>query len=181
MSYNSQAAKDNKHNLVVAKHTINRNDRNALTAIALEANENLAKETCTVLVDKDYHNGREITQCKDNNIVTIVAHPDTGQSNENDTYPNYLVAKFKYSKQTDTYLCPGGETLKTTRRWHKKTREKDSYQFKKYQTPASKTCPVKHLCTSRTDEREINRSAYADAVEENNQRYQENQQLHRKR
>jgi hypothetical protein len=37
ISYNIQAAVDNKHNLVVATHTINRNDLNALSAIALEA------------------------------------------------------------------------------------------------------------------------------------------------
>ncbi|MFD2907217.1 IS1182 family transposase, partial [Flavobacterium ardleyense] len=93
-------------------------DRNALTAIALEAKENLAIETCTVLVDKGYHNGREITHCKDNNIVTIVAHPDPRKSNENGIQPAYLVAKFKYDKQTDTYICPQGATLKTTGRWH---------------------------------------------------------------
>jgi hypothetical protein len=39
ISYNIQAAVDNKHNLVVATHTINRNDLNK--AIALEAKENL--------------------------------------------------------------------------------------------------------------------------------------------
>ncbi|WP_244533956.1 transposase, partial [Flavobacterium micromati] len=63
ISYNVQAAVDNKHNLVVATHTINRNDRNALAAIAIEAKENLNVETYTALVDKGYHNGREITQC----------------------------------------------------------------------------------------------------------------------
>jgi hypothetical protein len=41
VSYNIQAAVDNKHNLVVATHTINRNDLNALGAIALEAKQNL--------------------------------------------------------------------------------------------------------------------------------------------
>ncbi|WP_233264572.1 MULTISPECIES: hypothetical protein [unclassified Flavobacterium] len=35
ISYNIQAAVDDKHNLVVATHTINRNDKNALSAIAL--------------------------------------------------------------------------------------------------------------------------------------------------
>jgi hypothetical protein len=54
ISYNIQAAVDNKHNLVVATHTINRNDLNALGAIALEAKENLEVETLTVLVDKGY-------------------------------------------------------------------------------------------------------------------------------
>ena len=181
VSYNIQAAVDAKHNLVVATHTINRNDRNALTAIALEAKENLAIETYTALVDKGYHNGREITQCKDNNITTIVAHPEQGKSNENGTQPDYLVSKFKYNKEDDSYTCPQGENLKTTGSWHKKTKEKDSYQFKKYRTSACKECPVKALCTSRAGGREIDRSEYADAVEENNKRYQENQQLYRKR
>ena len=181
VSYNIQAAVDDKHNLVVATHTINRNDRNALAAIALEAKENLAVETFTALVDKGYHNGCEITQCKEDNITTIVAHPEQGKSNENGTQPDYLVAKFKYNAADDTYTCPQGETLKTTGSWHKKSRDKDSYQFKKYRTPACKDCPVKHLCTSRKGGREIDRSEYADAVEENNKRYQENQQLYRKR
>src|SRR5690606_32945980 len=39
VSYNIQAAVDDKHNLVVATHTINRNDKNALSAIAIEAQE----------------------------------------------------------------------------------------------------------------------------------------------
>ena len=181
VSYNIQAAVDNKHNLIVATHTINRNDRNALAAIAIEAKENLKIETYTALVDKGYHNGREITLCKEHNITTIVAQPAQGKSNENGTQPDYFVSNFKYDKENDTYTCPQGETLKTTGRWHKKTRDKDSYEFKKYRTPACKECPVKHLCTSRTGGREIDRSQYADAVEENNKRYQENPQLYRKR
>ncbi|PKB15281.1 IS1182 family transposase [Flavobacterium sp. 5] len=181
VSYNIQAAVDAKHNLVVATHTINRNDRNALTAIVLEAKENLSVETFTVLVDKGYHNGREITQCKNEKINTIVAHPEQGRSNENGTLPDYLVSKFKYNKDDDSYTCPQGVSLKTTGSWHKKSNEKDSYQFKKYRTSACKECLVKSLCTNRKDGREIDRSQYADAVEENNKRYQENQQLYRKR
>ena len=181
VSYNIQAAVDAKYNLVAATHTINRNDRNALSAIALETKENLAVETFTILVDKGYHNGREIAQCKQANITTIVAHQEQGKSNENGTQPDYFVSKFKYDKASDTYTCPEEQTLKTTGRWHKKTREKDSYEFRKYRTPACKECPVKHLCTSRKGGREIDRSQYGDAVEENNKRYQENQQLYRKR
>ena len=183
ISYNIQAAVDNKHNLVVATHTINRNDLNALGTIALEAKENLGLETFTVLVDKGYHNGREIAQCINHNITTIVAHPTPGTSKESVTQPDYLVAKFIYNKDDDTYTCPQGETLKTTGRWHKKSgrTEQSGYQFRKYRTPACKTCPVKHLCTARPAGREIDRSEYASAVEENNKRYQENPQLYRKR
>jgi transposase len=183
ISYNIQAAVDNKHNLVVATHTINRNDLNALSAIALEAKENLGVDTFTALVDKGYHNGREISQCKDNNITTIVAHPTPGTSKESATQPDYLVAKFIYNKVDDSYICPQGETLQTTGRWHKKTgrTEQSGYQFKKYRTSACKECPVKRLCTARPAGREIDRSEYANAVEENNQRYRENPQLYRTR
>lgn len=181
VSYNIQAAVDDKHSLVVATHTINRNDRNALTAIALEAKANLGVETYTALVDKGYHNGREITQCKQEQISTIVAYPTLVQTNENGTTRDYLVANFSYDGATDSYLCPEGHLLKTTGKWHRKSREKESYNFKKYRSPACKDCPVKTLCTSRTGGREIDRSEYAVAVEENNQRYRENQQLYRRR
>lgn len=183
VSYNIQAAVDDKHNLVVATHSINRNDRNALSSIALEVKENLEIETYTALVDKGYHNGREIMQCKNENITTIVAQPNQGKSNENGTQPDYLVAKFVYNKQDDTYTCPQGETLNTTASWHNKTgrNEQSGYRYKKYRTSACKTCLVKDQCASRKGGREIDRSEYADAVEENNKRYEENQQLYRKR
>jgi transposase len=183
VSYNIQAAVDDKHNLVVATHTINRNDKNALSAIAIEAKENLAIETFTVLVDKGYHNGREIDACKQANITTIVAHPDQGKSNENGTQPEYFVSQFTYNKEANTYTCPQGQVLTTTGSWHKKTgrTEESGYQFQKYRTPACKTCPVKDQCTSRKGGREIDRSQYADAVEENHQRYKDKPQLYRKR
>ena len=181
ISFNIQAAVDAKHNLVVATHTINRNDRNALSAIAIEAKENLEIGTYTALVDKGYHNGREIEACKLANITTIVAQPEQGKSNQNGTTKDYLIAKFTYDKTTDSYTCPQGETLKTTGHWHKKTTDRDSYEFKRYRTPKCRECPVKHLCTSRMAGRDIDRSQYADAVEENNKRYHENPQLYRRR
>ena len=182
VSYNTQAAVDQKHNLVIATHTINRNDRNALSKIAIEAKENIQAKSITVLSDKGYHNGREIQTCKDNKIETICAQQIIVNSNEKGTTPNYLVTHFVYNKAADTYTCPQGQTLTTTGTWHKKTRERDSHQFKKYRTPACKTCPVKNLCTARADGgREIDRSEYADAVEENAKRYKANKELYRKR
>ncbi|MCZ2085795.1 MAG: IS1182 family transposase [Flavobacteriales bacterium] len=182
VSYNIQAAVDSKYNLVVATHTINRNDRNALSAIAVETKENLGVETFTALVDKGYHNGRELEKCREQNISTIVAYPTLVSSKEGGTTKDYLVTNFVYDEASDTYQCPQGKILNTTGRWHNKKRERDSYEFKKYRTPACKECPVQSLCTSRADgRREIERSQYAGAVEENNQRYRDNGQLYRKR
>ena len=182
VSYNMQAAVDDKHKLIVATHTINKNDRKALTKIALEAKANLGVETLTTLVDKGYHNGSQLQNCKDHNITTICAHPALVNSNGKGTTADYMVDKFTYNAASDTYTCPQGETLQTTGTWHKKTRERDNYLFKKYRTSKCKTCPVKHLCTGKEKGgRELDRSQYADAVQENNQRYKENQQLYRKR
>lgn len=179
ISFNIQAAVDAKHNLVAATHTINKNDRSALSAIAIEAKENLGIETYTALVDKGYHNGKQIEICKQANITTIVAQPEQGKNKER-IAEGYLISKFQYDQTTDTYTCPQGEILKTTGHWHKKT-DSDSYEFKRYRTPKCRECPVKDLCTSRKAGRDIDRSQYADAVEENNKRYHANAQLYRKR
>ena len=182
--YNMQAAVDEQHKLIIATHTINRNDRNAMSAIAIEAKQNLQAETFTAILDKGYHNGREIQQCKDNNIVTICAQQEIVNSNEKGTTPDYLVTKFIYNETEDTYTCPQGNILRTQGTWHHKQRTERStgYQFKKYRTPDCKTCPVKHLCTGKAKGgREIERSEFAKAVEENAQRYKANKELYRKR
>jgi hypothetical protein len=180
ISFNMQAAVDAKYNLVVATHTINKNDRSALSAIAIEAKENLAIETYTALVDKGYHNGKQIEICKQANITTIVAQPEQGKNKER-IAEDYLISKFQYDHTTDTYTCPQGKTLTTAGKWYKKTTDRDSYEFKRYGTPKCRECPVKHLCTSRAEGRKIDRSQYADSVEENNKRYHANAQLYRKR
>lgn len=182
--YNMQAAVDDKHKLIVATHTINRNDRNAMSNIAIEAKENLKADTFTALNDKGYHNGREIQQCKDHGITTICAQQEIVNSNEKGTTPDYLVTRFIYNETDDTYTCPEGKTLRTQGTWHHKQRTERStgYRFKKYRTPDCKTCPVKHLCTAKADgRREIERSEFAKAVEENAQRYKDNKDLYRKR
>jgi transposase len=183
ISHNMQAAVDAKHNLVVATHTINKNDRNALIAIALETKENLNIDTFTALVDKGYHNARQIQQCKDADITTLVANPELVNTNEKGTTPAYMVDKFVYNKIEDTYTCPQHQTLTTKGTWHEKKYEgRVSYLFKVYRTPACKDCPAQSLCTAKADgRREIVRSEFAEAVEENNKRYQDNYTLYRKR
>lgn len=180
--YNTQAAVDQKHNLVVATHTINRNDRNAMSGIAIETKENLSIDTFTALLDKGYHNGRELETCQKAGITTIVAPPTIVNSNEHGTIAEYVVSNFVYHSESDTYTCPAGSVLKTSGTWHKKSRERDSYQFKKYRTPDCATCAVKHLCTGRAKGgREIERSQYAEAVAINGLNYHNNKELYRKR
>lgn len=182
VSYNMQASVDEKHKLIVATHTINTNDRNAMSAIAMETKENLQVDELTALLDKGYHNAREIQKCKDNDITTICPHQDRVDLKGKGTTPEYMVSNFIYNKEEDSYTCPEGKTLRTTGTWHSKKRERDTLRFKKYRSPDCTTCPVQHLCTVRKDgRREIERSEYAEAVEENNERHRNNKDLYRKR
>ena len=72
--------------------------------------------------------------------------------------------------------------MSTTGTWHKKTRERDSYQFKNTAHLLVKNCPVQTLCTEKADgRREIERGQYADAVEKNGLNYLANKDLYRKR
>ena len=180
VSYNVQAAVDQKNKLVVATHVINRNDRNAMSEIALEAKQNLEVDSYTAILDKGYHNGREIETCQKAGITTIVATQQLVTSNAKSK--EYLSDKFIYNSKFDTYTCPEGKELKTQGTWHTKHRERDKFKYKKYRTPACKNCPVKKMCTtSKNAGREIERSQYADAVELNNRNYKENYDLYRKR
>jgi len=183
VAYNTQAAVDDKHNLVVATQTINHNDRNALFSAVQEVQSNLGQKEFTVLADKGYNNAREIENTQKAGVTTIVALQEIVNSNAKGTTPNYLVTKFIYNKEDDSYTCPAGQTLRTKGTWHtKKRNENFFYQFKKYRTPECKTCPVKNLCTGRVEGgREIERSQYAESSERNAINYKEQYALYRKR
>ena len=183
IAYNTQAAVDDKHKLVVATQTINSNDRNALYNTVQEVQSNLGQKEFVVLADKGYNNAREIENTQKAGVTTIVAQQEIVNSNAKGTTPAYLVTKFIYNKEDDTYICPAGKTLRTKGTWHTKKRtDQYFYQFKKYRTPECKTCPVKNLCTGRVEGgREIERSQYAESTELNAINYKEHYALYRKR
>jgi hypothetical protein len=99
---------DNKHNLVVATHTINRNDLNALGAI-LWKQKNLGLDTLLFWWIKATI--MEIAQCINNNITTIVAHP-LRQEEESVTTTRIFGSSISVQQTDDTYTCPQGEILK---------------------------------------------------------------------
>lgn len=184
VSYNVETAVDSQHNLVVATHTINRNDRNALAPIALEAKENLSAEAFTLLADKGFYNSRHLQTCIDNNITTLVATPEMVNSNDKGTTADYLTEKFIYNHANDTYTCPANQTLHTNGTWYTKTKTLRStpYRYRKFHTPACATCVVKNLCTVQAKRgRFIERTEFAAAAEQNAQHYKANWNLYRKR
>jgi hypothetical protein len=127
VSYNVQTAVDQKNCFVIGPRTINRNDRNALSDIAIESKENIQSTGFTALVDKGCHNGREIQSTQEQGITSImVATPELVNSIEKGTTKEYPEDKFIYDSETDTYICPQGSMLRFSGTWHTKTRERDS-------------------------------------------------------
>jgi transposase len=182
VGYNVQAAVDARFKLVIGTHTINRNDRNEMTYMAQESLTNLASNSFTALLDKGYHTGKELEKTQLLGVKTVVAMPLVINSNLKGTTPDYLVTKFTYNKETNTYTCPQNKILTTSGTWHTKKRGKYTHLFQKYRTPACKDCAFKGLCTGRKKGgREIERSEYAEAVEQNRMNFEANKDLYKQR
>jgi transposase len=182
VGYNIQASSDSKHKLLVEYDTGDVNDTHALGNMAIQTKELLQVHEMNVLADKGYHTGEELETCGKNNITTYISHKAPATKDEG-LYP---VTSFVYDKETDDYTCPLGHKMQTNGTWHthsdKRRSKKGAYRFQRYNTPACKTCENRHLCTkSKTNGRYIDRSEYAEVIEANNRRVNENPDYYRQR
>jgi transposase len=176
--YNVQSVGDSKYSLIVAFDTINTTDQGQLKPMAEQAMEALGVEEITLLGDKGYHTGKDLNECKEKGITTIVSYPERNNKNID---PAYQTNKFIYNQEQDTYTCPGRAVLTTNGTEHeKKKKGRASYFVKKYETSSCSTCPFKTLCT-RAKNRVIERSGYQDVIDENNRRVDENPGKYKKR
>lgn len=176
--FNVQAVGDSKHSLIVAFDTINTTDQGQLNVMAGKAMEELGVEEITVLADKGYHTGKDLNDCKENHITTIVSYP---QRCNKDIDPAYQTDKFIYNEQQDNYTCPAGAVLTSNgHSYEKKKKGRASYFVKKYETSSCSACPFKALCT-KAKNRVIERSEWQDIIDENNRRVDKNLQIYKKR
>jgi transposase len=177
VAYNVQTVVDDKHNLVIEYQATNTNDRKALLPMSLKAKEACQVDEITVLADKGYHNGEQISSCIAEHITTYVAVPDAPRNSEIPT-PEYYGEKFRYNKKEDTYTCPQGHVLKTSGSIYSRKYKQYVTQVKHYKTSKCKTCPVRAYCTSSPTGRVIERSEYAEATEANTKRVQKHPEIY---
>ena len=176
--YNVQTVADNKHNLIVHFETINTGDQGQLCTMAADAMKTLEAEEITVLADKGYHTGKDLEDCSEAGITTVVAYPERNNKN---TDPAYQTSEFIYDNQQDAYTCPQGATLTTNGKAYDKVKKgRSTYSVKKYITDQCLLCVARLLCT-KAKSREIERSQYQDVVDENNKRTDENYPLYKTR
>ena len=182
VGYNVQASSDSKHKFLTEYDTGSVNDTNALADIAIDTKELLGVDNMNVLADKGYHTGAELNKCQENGITTFVS-PKSPATKDIGLYP---INSFSYDPKKDMYICPQGHELTTNNTWYmhsdKRKGKSGAYRFRRYNTPACKTCTSRHLCTqSKTNGRYIDRSEYADVVEENAKRVHQNPDYYRQR
>lgn len=176
--YNIQTAADSKHSLIVEFETINATDQGQLSNMTGKTMEALGAREITVLADKGYHTGKDLQECRDKHITTIVAYPERHNKNIDAAHQTN---QFIYNSGQDSYTCPKGAILTTNgKEYLKSNKGWANYFVKKYQTVQCSDCPFKQLCTTSTA-RIIERSEYQDAVNENNKRVDENPALYKKR
>ena len=182
VGYNIQASSDSKHKLLVDYDTGDVNDTNALASIAISTKELLGVDKMTVLADKGYHTGKQLKQCHENNITTYVS-PKAPSTKDIGLYP---ITMFVYNKDTNTYTCSEGNMLFTNEIWYrhsdKRRGHQGAYRFQRYTTPKCKTCKSRHLCTQgKSNGRCIDRSEYANIIQENTDRVEGNPEYYRQR
>jgi transposase len=180
VGYNVQASSDSKNKLLVEYETGDVNDTHALSGMAIATKGLLGLEQMKVLADKGYHTGEELSKCEQEGITTFVS-PKAPSTKDTGLYP---VTSFIYDKSKDIYTCPAGEALTTNKVWHKHSGSGKSspFQFQRYTTPACKCCQFRDKCTQgKANGRAIDRSQYAGAIEENNERVNSNPDYYRQR
>lgn len=157
VGYNTQAAVDTKHHLIVAHEvTTSGSDRDQLFKISQLAKDVLQTDQLDVLADRGYYSSLEIKACEDAGIRPHVPKTETSANNANGKYDR---KHFIYLPDEDQYLCPGNEKLK--RRVRSTDRGRRIYR---YWSSNCALCKLKSLCTAGS-ERRVSRWEYEDILD----------------
>lgn len=160
VAYNAQIAVDAQHDLIVAFDLTNEgNDLQQLHPMARQGKAAVGADQVTVIADTGYANGAHGKQCEQDGITAIVPHAERVNPKGQQYFSR---DQFSYDRESDSWACPAGETLKL----FKNSRTK---QKKEYRTQACPTCPLKSQCT-KAARRVIVRSFHDDDRELMHQR-----------
>ena len=178
VAYNVQTTVDEKHSLPIDYKVTNTNDSKAMGNMLQRAKTILGTNHFTALYDKGYHTGSEFDMADQLGIEVMVAIPARPKSSHAPD-PDYDMENFVYNPQTDTYTCPEGHTMTTNGTWHK---SKSGSMFQQYRTNQCKHCPVRIKCTkSAQNGKLIQRRKYAQNIENNRTRIEQNESIYKKR
>jgi len=179
VAYSVQTTVDAKHCIPIDYKVTNQNDAKGMYPMLRRAKTILQSSDFTAIYDKGYHTSSEIKKGIDLGVNLLVAIPEVA-SNAPDK--KYNVSNFTYNHEQDYFTCPEGQTLTTNGKWYTRTRSKtSSTQVKHYKTPACLTCPAFSQCTENKKGRCLERSEYAEYVEQNKRNIEANYETYKRR
>ena len=157
VGYNVQPAVDAEHHLIVAHEvTMDGYDRDALSMMAVSAQDAMAADQIEAIADKGYYKGEEILACEEGGISVIVPKPLTSNAGARGRFDK---ADFSYDSARDIYVCPAGAHLR-----YRFTSEQDGKAIRSYWSGACADCTIKDRCTTGK-ERRIRRWEHEDVLD----------------
>jgi hypothetical protein len=184
VGYNVQSVVDDANKLIVHTEVTNENDINALGQLVEDTHELLTLEpNAEVLADKGYHNAAELQKVRDLGHKTFVAERRHAANHKEG---NYSPSDFCYDEDQNAYICPAGELLKTTGKFH--IRSGSPHRFKTYRGSRSVCgkCPLREECLTAKAQvtkqaRVITRLEHAAAIEANHDNLYNNPGVYQQR
>jgi transposase len=143
-AYNVQAAVDTEHALIVVQQVTDQAaDNRSLQPMAEAAKEAVGEpaQTLNVIADAGYSNGEQAEACEAKGILPHV--PANRAVNNQGDGTLFDRTKFTYQAESDTFLCPAGQTLA-----RKQLVRKDRSVYYMGQQEVCGSCALKSRCTT---------------------------------
>jgi transposase len=141
VGYNVHVAVDAKHKLIVEQEVHNQVlDLGLLPPTAKAAMEALGVERIEAVADRGYFKIEDIEACEAAGVTAYVPKPVRGSSVREGFFPKEA---FRFDPATDTFTCPGGQTLRPCRRG----RSRDNIKIDYSNREACLVCPLRSRCT----------------------------------
>jgi transposase len=159
-AYNVQAAVDAEHALIVAQQvTIQAGDNCSLQPMAEAAQAAVSgpAQSLNVVADAGYSNGEQAEACEAKGILPHVP-ASRGVNNQGDG-TLFDRTEFTYQPESDTFLCPAGQTLA-----RKQLSRKDRVVIYAGQPDVCGTCALKSQCTT-SSRRLVTRHLHEEALQ----------------
>jgi transposase len=174
--YNVQTTVEEKNKLLLDYEVTNQvKDQGQLSIMGKRAKGILGADNIDVLADKGYHVSIDIKECVDSGITPYVPKPKNPNAYDDE---EFHTENFKYNKEMDVYICPGGEELAL-----KHTYTKRGMLFKRYYNyDACSSCKLRSKCTqAKVGGRNVDRWEYQDIIDKIEIQTKENWDKYRKR
>jgi transposase len=164
-AYNVQAAVDAEHALIVVQQvTVQAGDNGSLQpmAEAAQAATSGPAQPIHVVADAGYSNGEQAAACEAKGILPHV--PANRGVNSRGDGTLFDRTEFTYQPESDTFLCPSGQTLA-----RKQLMRKDRVVLYAAQPEVCGACPLKSRCTV-SPRRIVTRHLHEEALQRMQQR-----------